>query len=164
MKKRYNLAELRYYERTQYGFDISDCLSYVFIEKMDPYSGYDYQNVFTDEQYPIVRFNDYGYDRYFYFEENYGNIYDKYGDSGLCYVLTDVAVDNLPMDDLKHIVLYSDHYFKDRRELMDEMLESEYNTSLRRTTFEDLTNYEQMINYLDEKGFDFENRGKKLVR
>ncbi len=163
MRNKYNLAELRYYEKGNTSIKLSDRLSYVFIERMDDYS-HDYQNVFKNERFPIVKRNNIYADNYFYFEENASAVFERCGESGLCYVLTNVSVDNLPIEDLKHIVLYSDHYFKDRKDLMEEMLESEYNTSLRRTMFDDITNYEQMVNYLSDKGIDFENGGKKLVR
>ena len=47
---------------------------------------------------------------------------------------------------------------------MDELYEDEFNAQLRRISFEDYTNYQDMIEYLEEKGIDLENGGKKLVR
>lgn len=163
MKNNCYLAELRCYEKSNIGINLSDCLSYVFIEKSDYYS-HDYQNVFKDENYPVVKRNKINKNNFYYFEDNSSSVYEKYGDVGLCYVLTNISVCNLPIEDLKHIVLYSDHYFKDRKDLMNELYEDEVNTSIMSTIYDDYQNYQRMIDYLEEKGIDLENGGKKLVR
>ncbi|MBQ6539167.1 MAG: hypothetical protein IJL76_02695 [Bacilli bacterium] len=161
---KYNLAELRCYEKSNMGIDVSDTLSYVFVEEARYIGTKDYQNVFKYETFPLIKKTTYGEHTYYYFEDNIRDVFDEYGETGLCYLLTDVAIENLPIDDLKHIVLYSNYYFKDRKELMDELYEDEFNAQLRRISFEDYTNYQDMIEYLEEKGIDLENGGKKLVR
>ncbi len=160
----YNLVELRCYEKSNMGIEVSDRLSYAFVEKVGDYSNREYQNIFTDEIYPVVKRANVGKNISYYFEEDNSTVFSKYGEVGLCWVLTNITVSNLPMDTIKNIIIYSDHYYKDRKELMDELFESDFNTSMRRTYNDDLRRYDDLVSYLDEKGIDFERHGKKLVR
>ena len=160
MRKDYSLAELRYYEKTKKGITVSDTLSYVFIEKEKYLDENTYKNVFNDESFPIVRRQQVnGEDYYYYFVKFDGNLRDK---NGLCWVLTDVSIKNLPLKDLENIVIYSDYYFKDRKELVDERIANNYTSSIIATVISDANNYEKMTSFLKEKGLDY--KGKKLVR
>jgi hypothetical protein len=160
----YNLAELRCYEKSNFGIDVSDCLSYAFVEKVGSFPNYQYQNMFKDEVYPVLKRNKVGRQSSYYFEEDNSNVFSEYGESGLCWVITNVGVSNLPLEDMKNIVIFSDHYFKDRKDLMEELFESDFNREMRKTFDDDLKRYDDLVRFLEDKGIDLDNRGKKLVR
>jgi hypothetical protein len=156
----YHLAELRCYEKNSLGVDVSNRLSYVFVEKLGDHDNREYQNIFTDEIYPVVKRSQIGRQVNYYFEEDSSKVFSNYGEVGLCYVLTNVSVCNLPMKDVKSIVLNSDHYFKDRKNLMEELYSDDLSSTLRRNLYDDYRSYEKMKETLEEKGI----RGKVLVR
>lgn len=160
----YYLAELRCYEKNNLSVDVSNRLSYAFVEKVGDYSNREYQNIFTDEIYPVLKRTQVGNQINYYFEKHNSKVFSEYGEAGLCWVLTNVSVSNLPIKDVKNIVLYSDHYFKDRKSLMEELYSDDLSTSLRRNLYDDYKSYEKMKETLEEKGIDINNRGKKLVR
>ena len=160
----YSLVELRCYEKSSKGIEISDRLSYAFVEKVGDYSNIEYQNIFTDEVYPVVKRANVGREISYYFEEDTSKIFSKYGEVGLCWVLTNIHVSGLPLETVKNIVIYSDYYYKDRKLLMDELFESDFNSSMRKTYNDDLRRYSKLVDYLDEKGIDLEGHGKKLIR
>lgn len=164
MKKRYNLAELRCYEKNNMGIEVSECLSYVFVEKIGYLDEEKYQNVFKDESLPIVKNVRLGGNNNYFFESyNYNNL-DDYSDVGLCWTLTDISIDNLPISDLKNIVIYSDHYFMDRKDLIEEKYEYEIDRNMRRTIFNDLMRYDEICNYLDDRGIDINTKKNKYIR
>lgn len=160
----YNLVELRCYEKSNLGIEVSDCLSYAFVEKVGDYSNREYQNVFTDEIYPVVKRANVGRNISYYFEEDNSEVFSKYGEVGLCWVLTNIIVSNLPIETIKNIIIHSDYYYKDRRELMEELFENDFNSSMRRTMNDDLRRYSDLVKYLDEKGISLDKHSKTLVR
>ena len=159
---KYRLAELRCYEKNSIGIDVSDTLSYVFVEEARYIGTKDYQNVFKYESFPVIRKTVYGEYINYYFEDNAKDVFDEYGEVGLCYLLTDVSIDNLSIEDLKNIVIYSDSYFKDRKDLIEERMENHYTNPLFSTVYSDINDYEKFKSFLEKKGLD--ERGKKLVR
>ncbi len=159
----YHLAELRCYEKNSLGVDVSNRLSYVFVEQLGDYSNREYQNIFTNEIYPVLKRSIVGNQVNYYFEEDNSKVFSDYGEVGLCWVLTNVSVCNLPMKDVKNIVLNSDYYFKDRKSLIDELYSDDLSSSIRRNIYDDYRSYEKMKETLEEKGIGI-NRSKLLVR
>ena len=161
MEKKYNLAELRCYKKNSSGIEVGPSLSYVFVEKFGDIYSHNYENVFKDEIYPLVKKQRLGENDYYYFEDNVSDVFNKYGEVGLCYVLTDVSIKNLPLEDLENIVIYSNYYFKDRADLIEERFSS-LDTDFRRVLFDDNMIAEENRDYIEE--FNKDNGGKILIR
>lgn len=147
------IAGLRYFNKENNGIELGENLSYGIIVK-DEVSD-TYYNVFNlCEEYPIFRRS--CYSNYTEDDEPYGSkiiYHDGLLKDGPCWLIQEkLFSDNLPgvvtLSELEKIVLYSDKYFKDRKEISRKYLRKDP-IRLLKVFCKDLQSEEYMDNYFN---------------
>ena len=159
----YYVAELKYTDGNK--VEMGEAPSYVVVEKQvdrfeDGLTYTRFVNIITNEEYPAFsRSNKYG--QYYYDadgeEHQVGckliqesTIMKK----GPCFILTRERMENIPVQDIENMIIYSSRYFKDRARIMNRR--GMRDMWSRRVLFEDSKKHEEMLGYFVERGcYDF---------
>ena len=159
----YYVAELKYTDGQR--VEIGQAPSYVVVEKQvdrfeDGLTYTRFVNVITNEEYPAFsRSNKYGQYYYDLEGEEYQVGCKLIQESttmkkGPCFILTRERMENIPVQDIENMIIYSSRYFKDRARIMNRR--GMRDMWSRRVIFEDSKKREGMIDYFVERGcYDF---------
>ena len=159
----YYVAELKYTDGNR--VEMGEAPSYVVVQKQEDRFEDDltytrFVNIFTNEEYPTFsRSNKYG--QYYYDadgeEHQVGCKLIQESTTmkeGPCFILTRERMENIPVQDIENMIIYSSRYFKDRARIMNRR--GMRDMWSRRVLFEDSKKREEMLDYFVERGcYDF---------